>query len=168
MQERLSTTLRPIKPADHGALARMRGDVDLQKRLLGARDRVTEPVSDWLARRQAGGWIAAVADGSGRFLGYVQIDRIHRANRTGWFGIALAEGARGHGHGAEATRLALAHARDVMGLRKVLLSVRSDNPAVRLYARLGFRHVGTLMEEYDAGDAVHDVEVMEQIFGVQV
>jgi ribosomal protein S18 acetylase RimI-like enzyme len=51
-----------------------------------------------------------------------------------------------------------------MGLRKVLLKVRADNPAQHLYARLGFRHVGTLMADYDAGDALHDVELMEYLF----
>ena len=166
MQEHLKTGLRAVEPGDESVLATMRGDVALQKRLLGSREPVTEPVADWIARRHAAGWIAAVEDGEGQCIGYVQIASIHRSNRTGWFGIVLAASARGGGHGAGATRLALDHARDVLGLRKVLLSVRADNPAVRLYARLGFRHVGTLKDEYDSGDALFDVELMEYLFEI--
>ena len=161
----IATHLRAVTPADHPVLARLRQDAALQKLLLGARAPVAGDVADWLERRQAQGWLAAVAGAEGACLGYVQLGDIHHANRTAWFGIALAPGARGQGHGAAATRLALEHARDAMGLRKVKLAVRADNQAARLYARLGFRHVGTLRAEYDAGDALHDVEVMEFLFG---
>lgn len=161
MPRDVTTQLRAVTPADHPVLARLRQDAELQRLLLGARQPVTEPVADWLRRRQAAGWLAAVAGAEGACLGYVQLDDIHHANRTGWFGIALAPEARGQGHGAAATQLALAHARDAMGLRKVKLTVRADNRAAALYLRLGFRHVGTLCAEYDAGDALHDVNLME-------
>lgn len=164
MQGHLGTHLRPVGPADHAVLAGMRRDAALQRMLLGSRDPGGGDVADWLARRAAAGWIAAVSDGSDACLGYVQISDIHHANRTAWFGIALMRQARGQGHGAAATRLMLGHAQAGMGLRKVKLSVRADNPAARLYARLGFRHVGVLQAEYDAGDALHDVAVMEYLF----
>ena len=54
--------------------------------------------------------------------------------------VAVAEGARGNGIG---TRLLdeLATAARRAGMRRLSLSVDSENPALRLYERLGYREV---------------------------
>jgi RimJ/RimL family protein N-acetyltransferase len=167
MHKSLTTRLRDIRSNDHAEIDRLRSDVALQKLLLGAREPITEKASDWLERRSGDGWTSAVTDQTDAFLGYVQLGSIHRDSRTAWFGICLIEKARGRGHGADATQLALSHARDRMNLRKVLLKVRADNPAAQLYGKIGFRTVGTLCEEYDSGDSIHDVKIMEILLGGQ-
>ena len=162
----MSVHLRDIMPADHGALAALRADVELQKCLLGTSTIITEPVTDWIARRTDAGVFQAVVDEADHFLGYVQLSDQHHANRTAWFGICMVPEARGKGFGAAAVSLMLAYAKQEMGLRKVSLKVRADNPAQRLYTRLGFRKVGVQVAEYDSGDAFHDVVLMEHLLHV--
>jgi RimJ/RimL family protein N-acetyltransferase len=54
-------------------------------------------------------------------------------------GVALAEGYRGRGYAAEAAAATLAHARQVLGVDRVLAFVSPGNEAsVRLLDRLGF------------------------------
>jgi len=165
VSQRVAISLRPVLPRDHAALTSLRSDVDLQRKLLGARDPIEEPVSDWLDRRGAEGWVRSVVDSSDNCLGYVQLSDIHHNNRTGWFGICLVSGARGHGCGMAAIVRTLGAARDELGLRKISLKVRADNPAYRLYQKVGFQLVGTQRAEYDDGVIFHDVKIMELLFG---
>ncbi|HAR52607.1 GNAT family protein [Roseovarius nubinhibens] len=158
------TALRPVAERDHPVLSELRQDVVLQRMLLGAAEPITEPVADWLTRRAAAGWIMTVTDAADTCLGYVQLFDRHDNNRTAWFGICLALQARGRGHGRAATLQTLEIARTEMNLRKVSLKVRADNPASRLYSRLGFRAVGTQRAEYDDGATLHDVVIMEYLF----
>ncbi len=60
-------------------------------------------------------------------------------DRTPWISIGVRPGARGQGIGEKLLRALIAEA----GLRGLglCLSVRSENPARRLYDRLGFRVV---------------------------
>lgn len=69
-------------------------------------------------------------------------DRVARHAELG-LGI-LGVQNRGRGWGTEACRLALAHGFGELGLQRAYLHVYADNPAVRLYERLGFRVEGTL------------------------
>lgn len=69
-------------------------------------------------------------------------DRVARHAELG-LGI-LGVQNRGRGWGSEACRLALAHGFGELGLQRAYLHVYADNPAVRLYERLGFRVEGTL------------------------
>lgn len=65
----------------------------------------------------------------------------HRLGRA-TFGIMLGE-RRGQGLGADATRLTLDWAFNVVGLRNMLLETFSWNePAMRAYRRAGFREIG--------------------------
>jgi ribosomal protein S18 acetylase RimI-like enzyme len=55
--------------------------------------------------------------------------------------IAVVPGRRGHGLGAELLEGLLQQARED-GFRALSLSVEPDNPALKLYEKLGFRKVG--------------------------
>jgi RimJ/RimL family protein N-acetyltransferase len=58
------------------------------------------------------------------------------------FGISLGA-RRGQGLGTEATRLTLDWAFNMLGLHNVLLGVLPSNPAaIRVYEKVGFRHLG--------------------------
>ncbi len=65
------------------------------------------------------------------------------ADRTGQIlSVGVAAGSRGRGLGARLVRAGLSHLR-AMRVREVKLEVRPDNePALRLYRRLGFTEVG--------------------------
>jgi ribosomal protein S18 acetylase RimI-like enzyme len=58
-------------------------------------------------------------------------------------GIGVRSEARGRGVGGRLLRALLAEAR-AQGVDQVSLSVELDNPAIRLYERLGFRRVGSV------------------------
>ncbi len=78
--------------------------------------------------------------------------------------MALVAGAQGQGVGGKALELLIAHARAALGLRKLLVEVRTDNAiAVRLYSAAGFNRVGVLKNHYRDGEAHHDVLLMERL-----
>jgi ribosomal protein S18 acetylase RimI-like enzyme len=54
--------------------------------------------------------------------------------------VAVADGARGNGLGTRLLNELAAAARDA-GIRRLSLSVDSENPALRLYERLGYREL---------------------------
>jgi len=56
-------------------------------------------------------------------------------------GIAVRAAQRGRGIGMQLLRELLSHAARA-GVAQLSLSVEADNPALRLYERCGFRHVG--------------------------
>ena len=68
-------------------------------------------------------------------------------------GIALAHAYRGKGYAREAAAATVAYARDIVGLRRVVAIVASDNAdSVRLLEGLGFSFERTL--DYPNGDRV--------------
>lgn len=73
-------------------------------------------------------------------IGLHGIDWIARSAEVG-LGI-LRPDERGAGVGEASLRLVLDHAFRAMNLQRVWLHVLDDNPAARLYERLGFRHEG--------------------------
>lgn len=164
------TVLRPAQQGDAAVLSLLRLDRGLQHLLMANPDPEppVDPVTDakaWIARRKAAGWFRVIDRGDGA-QGFVQITDIHRKNRFGWLGIALASQARGAGLGA----LALAEAEQIalsdLGLRKLLLLVRADNAAaLALYHKADWTRVGRLQDQYDDGDALHDAIICEKLLG---
>lgn len=146
----------------------MRSDRALQHMLMAHPDpaSLADPLTEaqvWIARREAAGWFRVIDTGAGA-QGFVQIADIHRKNRTGWLGIALAPQAQGMGLGATALVAAEQAARSDLGLRKLLLQVRADNPgALALYDCAGWRRVGTLHAQYDDGRTLYDAVICEKV-----
>lgn len=158
--------LRPWRDADVPRLLQWRNDVALQAQLLArARGSDEAAVRRWLSERSAPprSLLFVVADGeSDAALGYLQIVDIDPEDRRGELGICLGLEAQGRGWGTSALRLALAHAKDVAGLRKINLRVRSDNTrAIRCYERLGFGHCGLWRQHVHIEEAWRDVALME-------
>lgn len=88
---------------------------------------------------------AMTKPGADEPLGLISLtgfDPVARRAELG-LGILRAED-RGGGIGGEAIRLVLAHAFDDLDLQRVHLEVLDDNPAARLYERVGFRLEGRL------------------------
>lgn len=85
--------------------------------------------------------------------------------RSATFGIAIADpGARGHGFGQEASELILRFGFDELGLHRVELRVFDFNePAQRLYRRLGFREEGRRRDALFRDGRYHDDVIMSML-----
>jgi len=121
------------------------------------RDNVGVRAEPSLERTEA--WIrAALADESrrafaivagGEHAGNVVLDSIDTHLGTARLSIFVGAAARGAGVGATATRLAVEHAFQALGLHKVWLIVHSENTRARAtYERIGFRLEGVLRGEF--------------------
>lgn len=146
------------------ALRQLYYDIDLQKKLLGEFDEKKLDFENWLCRRFESPCFRVGIDSDGKFLGYIQLENIHRNNKTAYLGICLSSEARGKGNGGKMLAALTAIARSELNIRKLLLKVRSDNfPAKRLYERNLFNKVGVLREEYYDANAYWDVDLYEKI-----
>jgi ribosomal protein S18 acetylase RimI-like enzyme len=87
-----------------------------------------------------------VAERDGELAGTVSIGESYRPVRgLHLFALEVAESKRNQGIGADVVRWVVEEARR-RELRRVFLEVRTDNPARRLYHRLGFRRIGGVFE----------------------
>jgi RimJ/RimL family protein N-acetyltransferase len=170
--------VRPVRPAvvfrdvreeDLPLLFGLRRDLALQALLLTVPDALDDAsLRGWIARRQQdpGGMFRAVEEvATGEAIGYAQISQVHRRNRVGYAGIALAAAVRGRGLGQATLATLIRLSRDELGLTKLLSEVRIDNfAALRYNLLLGFRIVGTLRNHFtDAEGVQHDVLFLERL-----
>lgn len=95
---------------------------------------------------------ALVADAGGRPIGACWVRTTdeygHIDDATPSFSISLLEPYRGQGIGGAMMRRMLGELAEV-GYARASLSVQKENPALRLYERLGFRIVGNGEDEYE-------------------
>ena len=83
-----------------------------------------------------------VAEREGKLVGTVSISESFRPPESlHLFALEVSVARRNEGIGAEIVSWVVDEARR-RGLSRVYLEVRTDNPARRLYHRLGFRRVG--------------------------
>jgi [ribosomal protein S5]-alanine N-acetyltransferase len=99
---------------------------------------ITEPRDDF--QRHA-------IDDTGSVLGYADLAMIDWHERRASFGIALARAHWGKGIAATAGALMLEHAFVTLKLTRIVAEVHASNErSLRLMARLGFVHEGTLRQ----------------------
>ena len=108
---------------------------------------------------------AIVAGGS--HVGNVVLDLLDEHLGTARLSIYVGEAsARGGGVAQRAVGLAADHARDVLGLHKLWLTVHVGNaPALAAYARAGFVAEGVLRDEFLLGEKRTDVVRMGLLLG---
>jgi ribosomal protein S18 acetylase RimI-like enzyme len=126
-----AVSLRPLRQDEIGTLARA---ID---------DELTEAQVENRWREQELGYRELlVAEVDGSIVGTVSIsDSIRPKNSLHLFALEVAPNMRGRGIGGAIVQSILAEARE-RGRARVYLEVRVDNPARRLYHRLGFRRTG--------------------------
>src|SRR5690606_18287000 len=123
------------------------------RRLTGTHEQFTEEqIRQWLATRadahDRADWAIERRD-DGTYLGEVVLNDLDRYNRTMGFRIALVSDAVGQGYGTEATKAAVAHGIEVIGLRRIELEVVDYNTrAQRVYLSVGFQQEGLLREAW--------------------
>ncbi len=89
--------------------------------------------------------VFGVVDRAGdRLIGRVLLFNVNLVDRTAMCGIFIGEADyRGRGYGAEALRLLLDYAFNLLNLQSVMLGVLEFNtPALRCYEKVGFRPIG--------------------------
>ena len=101
-----------------------------------------------------------------RPVGSVYFRDVDPVNRKAEYGIFIGEAdAAGRGIGTQAARLAVAYARDVLGLHKLMLRVFADNAgAVKSYQRAGFVQEAYLKDEFRQNGGYRDMLLMAVIF----
>ena len=146
-----TVALGPLRPDDSPLLFEWINDRELVT--LSAPFRLVSP-------EEHDAWFAAVRARSGmkifgirlrdgdRLVGSCQLHSIDPEHRAAELQIRIgAADARGRGVGGEATRLLLRYAFDELDLHRVFLHVFEGNePARRLYERVGFRTEGVLRQ----------------------
>ncbi len=102
--------------------------------------------------------------GDGRPVGSVYFRDIDRDNLTAEYGIFIGEDdAIGRGYGNETADLALEYARDVMGLKDLILRVFTRNEAaIRSYEHAGFEKTDFLPEVQCSDGQKDDMILMKK------
>lgn len=155
--------LRPVRDDDLALLLAVANDPSLRGWLRFERPITESEERAWMAHLhddEGRVWLVEHA-ATGRRLGVLSLLDWNRVARHAELGVTLLRAEdRGAGFGSEACRLALRHAFGDMGLQRVHLNVYEDNPALRLYLRLGFREEGRLRRHTYKRGAYRDVLVM--------
>jgi len=157
--------LRPARPTDGRALARLFAEVRAEGRwLVTSPGAVNQPSEGfWIAEMIRGAeHLAVVAEADGEVVGnvLVNVDRNVTTEHIGVLAICIAADWRDVGIGTELVRAAQDWARE-RGLRKVSLGVFPDNPrAIAVYEACGFVREGLRRQQYRSGDVFRDEVLM--------
>lgn len=97
-------------------------------------------------------------------IGNVKLDQIHWPNRNAEMGIMIGDkNYWGKGLGTEICNLTVNYAFETLNLRKITLTVFSNNPgAIKLYKKIGFIEEGCLKEHVFKGGEYLDKYVMSK------
>lgn len=91
-------------------------------------------------------------------IGHVNFVQIHETNGTAYWGFYLGESDAPRGSGAVMEYLALEHAFEDIGLRKLQCEVFSFNDSVtRLHQKFGFVEEGVFRRQFLKNGEYHDV-----------
>ena len=158
-------TLRPGRPTDGRALARLFAEVRAEGRwLITTPGAVSEPSEAfWIGEMIRGAeHLVLVAEADGDVVGnvLVSVDRGRATEHIGVLSICIASGWRDVGIGTELVAAAQAWARE-SGLRKVSLGVFPDNErAIAVYEKQGFVREGLRRGQYRSNDEFRDEVLM--------
>jgi RimJ/RimL family protein N-acetyltransferase len=157
--------LRPGRPTDGRALARLFADVRAEGRwLITTPGAVSEPSEAfWIGELiRAEESLVLVAEADGDVIGnvLVSVDRGRATEHIGVLSICITADWRDVGIGTELVAGAQAWARG-RGLRKLSLGVFPDNErAIAVYERCGFVREGVRRQQYRSNDEYRDELLM--------
>ncbi|WP_326699774.1 GNAT family N-acetyltransferase [Streptomyces sp. NBC_01754] len=157
--------LRPWRPSDAPAVLRAFAPEEMVRQSGGRPVATTADALDWVAR-----WERQRADGTGyawavvraeedEALGCVAVTAVNRVHACGWVSYWTTEAARGSGVATAGVRALARRAFDDLGLYRLELGHRMDNPASCAVARgAGFAAEGVERGRLRYGDTRYDVE----------
>jgi len=163
-------TLRPPEPSDVDALYRYKNDPEVADRLVGFSTGYSKSdLAGWVEQHNAATdealWV--IANSENHCVGHVGLYQIDHRIGGAEFGILIGDRSfRGRGLGRACTEFCLGYGFNRLNLNRVHLRVLSTNDgAVRLYRRLGFRDEGCLRQaQFKHGRHV-DVLLMSMLRG---
>ena len=166
-------TLRPGRPTDGRALARLFADVRAEGRwLITTPGSVSEPSEAfWISELiRSDEHLAVVAEADGDVVGnvLVNVERGIATSHVGVLSICIAADWRDVGVGTELVAAAQRWIRE-RGLRKLSLGVFPDNErAIAVYEKRGFVREGLRRMQYRSGDRFRDEVLMAWFPGSEV
>ncbi|MDO4294181.1 MAG: GNAT family protein [Eubacteriales bacterium] len=161
--------LRPIGPEDTDRIVDWRNRERVRRNFIYQKPFTRQGHEEWMKNQVGTGRVEQFIiceKPSGRPVGSVYFRDIDRENKKAEYGIFIGEEeAAGHGLGSETARLAVAYARDVMKLHKLMLRVFADNAgAVKSYQNAGFVQEACLRDEFFQNGAYRDLLLMAILF----
>ncbi|AWL40542.1 MULTISPECIES: GNAT family N-acetyltransferase [unclassified Streptomyces] len=158
--------LRPWRPSDAPAVLRAFAPSEMARQSGGHPVTTRAEALDWIARwereRTAGtgyAWAAVRATGQGEALGCVAVTAVNQVHGCGWVSYWTTEAARGSGVASAGVRALARWAFDDLGLYRLELGHRTDNPASCAVARrAGFIAEGIERGKLRYEGVRHDVE----------
>jgi RimJ/RimL family protein N-acetyltransferase len=158
-------TMRPGRPTDGRALARLFADVRREGRwLITTPGSVSQPSEAfWISELiRADEHLVLVAEADGEVIGnvLVSVDRGVATEHIGVLSITIADGWRDVGIGTQLVAAAQRWARE-RRLRKVTLGVFPTNErAIAVYEKCGFVREGLRRQQYRSGNEFRDEVLM--------
>lgn len=161
--------LRPITMADTDRIVAWRNQERVRRNFLYQKPFTKEGHEEWMRTQVATGRVVQFIiweKEPDRPVGSVYFRDIDPVNKKAEYGIFIGEAdATGRGIGTQAARLAVAYARDVLRLHKLMLRVFADNrAAVRSYLNAGFTQEAYLKDEVWQDGGYRDLILMAVIF----
>ena len=159
------TLVRALTSGDIPKLAAWRNDPSIQSMLIGWHFPVSaEEEMLWLEkiRGDKNSRRFAIEADTGSYIGNIGLYDINWIDRVSGFGIFIGDPRfRGGGYATDASFALVKFAFQELGLNRLWLTVLADNePARKLYERLGFLTEGTLKHHNHRGGVFHDELVM--------
>lgn len=170
MIENARVLIRPMERNDADDVVRLRNDPAVLPQLFCDKPLDREGHLRWFERMQKDGTrheFMIVERATGRSIGVTGLNHLDRQHRRAEYGIVIGEAeARGKGLAFEASRLLLDYAFNKLGLHRVYLHAFIDNePALRLYRKIGFTQEGILRQHVCKNGQHRDVVVMAMLQG---
>ena len=162
--------LRPIGEEDTDRIVAWRNQERVRHNFIYQKPFTREGHEAWLRTKVASGEVVQFIiceKETDRPVGSVYFRDIDRENKKAEYGIFIGEeDAAGKGIGTETARQAVAYARDVLKLHKLMLRVFADNiGAVKSYEKAGFVREAYLKDEICQDGRYRDLLLMAVRFG---
>jgi aminoglycoside 6'-N-acetyltransferase len=157
-----SVQLRPAGPDDVEALARIRARPEVWRRWRG--ENIEAEIADDLASDEL--HLLVIENQAGTTIGGIQWEEEADPDyRHASIDIFLDPAVHGRGYGTDAVHTLVQHLIRDRGHHRLTIDPAADNePAIRCYAKVGFRPVGTLREYERGSDGTwHDGLLMELV-----
>ncbi|OLS24266.1 MAG: putative ribosomal N-acetyltransferase YdaF [Candidatus Heimdallarchaeota archaeon LC_2] len=162
------TILRGLELSDVDDIMENWNDVELRQFLFAAVPHSKEQEIDfikqsWTARAKGIGYVLAITDLDGKFLGICGLESINSIHRSATLGIAIhAKENWGKGYGTDAMITLCAFGFQIVNLNRIELDYHDFNiRAEKSYPIVGFKEIGRRRKAHFVLGQYHDTVIMD-------